>query len=276
MSTCDDMRMALGAHVLGALPAEEAVLLEAHLATCPECRAELAELSGLPALLGRVSEADIEQVTSPPAAVLDRLVTASARRRRLNRVMLGLAASVAAVVIGGTGWMAVRGPQETASTVAAPAQGAEDAAAGADAQGYGQEGQADRRSDDAGEGAADRPMLAQETTPPGRRASPAATSPPAAGTLTAREGEVRATLRLVPGGAGTTVRVTVTGVPGGTSCRLTAIGLDGTASPVGSWTVDGTAASTFTGHTELAGDRIRRFDIRTAAGERLVSVPHRR
>src|SRR5690242_8535108 len=54
-------RTQLGAYALGALEPAEAAEVEAHLTTCAECRAELAELSELKDLLGEV----------PPEAFLD-------------------------------------------------------------------------------------------------------------------------------------------------------------------------------------------------------------
>jgi hypothetical protein len=47
--------IALGAYVLGALDREERGELEAHLETCPTCRAELDRLAPLPGLLSRLS-----------------------------------------------------------------------------------------------------------------------------------------------------------------------------------------------------------------------------
>ena len=40
----EKLRTDLGAYVLGALPADEAAVLEAHLATCAGCRAERDDL----------------------------------------------------------------------------------------------------------------------------------------------------------------------------------------------------------------------------------------
>jgi Putative zinc-finger len=48
------MREHLGVYALGAADAAERALVEAHLASCPECRAELALLEPLPGLLARV------------------------------------------------------------------------------------------------------------------------------------------------------------------------------------------------------------------------------
>ncbi len=132
--TCEEVRISLGAYVLGALDAEETAEVEAHLETCAACRAELAELSGLPPLLARVSAEDIERAAAPPRAVLDGVfgdvlanadananadtaagadaavappVVASARRGRRSRVLLALAASVVVAAVGGTAWVSV-------------------------------------------------------------------------------------------------------------------------------------------------------------------------
>src|SRR5579859_3982318 len=51
---CAEARIALGVYVLGAIDPADRVLVDAHLATCDACQAELAELDGLPALLALV------------------------------------------------------------------------------------------------------------------------------------------------------------------------------------------------------------------------------
>lgn len=50
----NDAHLELGAYVLDALEPAERVAFERHLAGCPQCRAELADWSVLPPLLGRV------------------------------------------------------------------------------------------------------------------------------------------------------------------------------------------------------------------------------
>ncbi|MEV7966553.1 zf-HC2 domain-containing protein [Sphaerisporangium sp. NPDC088356] len=258
MSACEDVRMSLGAYMLGALDADEMVQVEAHLATCPDCRAELDEISGLSALLARVSEEDIEQAASPPHAVLDRLISASARRHRVNRVVFGLAASLVAVVLGGSAWLALGQPRDATTT-----------AAGAPAASSAHGSASQRVEDDSARGelfaASPEPsiMLKDEPSP----------SP-----VSARggNGRIHAELTLTPGDKGTTVEVVLSGVPTGTSCRVTAVGTDGTQSPAGSWTIDAadyrSGPATFTGSTELTIDRIRGFDIRASSGKRLVWV----
>nr|BFE85959.1 hypothetical protein GCM10020093_085600 [Planobispora longispora] len=116
--TCDEARISLGVYVLGALDPEERAPVEAHLEGCADCRAELAELGGVAGFLGRVSEDDIAQAASPPRAVLDRLLNARARRRKLARVMLSLAASAVVIGLGGAYWATTAGIGDDAVTTA--------------------------------------------------------------------------------------------------------------------------------------------------------------
>ncbi|GGK94810.1 hypothetical protein Sme01_57530 [Sphaerisporangium melleum] len=284
MSACADLRMSLGVYALGALDPEEAVLVEAHLATCPECRAEFEEISGLGDLLARVSEEDIEQASRPPQAVLDRLIAASARRRRLHRLMFGLAASVLAVVVGGTAWMVADGRPSGGGDTAVVAVGAPAASRAApEAAARGQqstgEGPAEAKRFGGTQAPVQSPLVAadlQQGTPP-----PAALRSPGPQTrvpLEKRQGPVQARIVMTPGGEGTSIEVSVSGVADGTSCRVIALGLDGTESPVASWTVGGgdknTAEATFAGHTELTIDRIRGFVISDSTGKRLLSIDY--
>ena len=51
MKTCDEIRPQLGAYVLGGLEPEEEREVREHLAHCPDCAREYAELAELPAKL---------------------------------------------------------------------------------------------------------------------------------------------------------------------------------------------------------------------------------
>ncbi|NDU76511.1 anti-sigma factor, partial [Actinomadura sp. DSM 109109] len=82
MTGCTGARTALGSYVLGALDPGERSRLEAHLEGCPACRDELAGMAGLPALLGRVDEAQVEQLAGPPPELLDGLLAKAAERGR--------------------------------------------------------------------------------------------------------------------------------------------------------------------------------------------------
>jgi hypothetical protein len=107
------------AYVLGALTGAERAEYEDHLAGCGRCRDAVAELAGMPGLLGQLSPAeamavDVGSATSPPspvaeddvpppASLMPVLPLPSPRRRWLAPV----AAAAAALLIGGVGGYAL-------------------------------------------------------------------------------------------------------------------------------------------------------------------------
>ena len=114
---CAGVRSQLGVYLTGAIaPADRAVLVR-HLATCEDCRAELAGLASLPALLRRPQ---VQAAAQSPggddpglddtgrggpdqgAALLGRLLRSETRRRR-HRWLLAAAVLLLAAVAG-TGW----------------------------------------------------------------------------------------------------------------------------------------------------------------------------
>ncbi|MFI6457597.1 anti-sigma factor family protein [Streptosporangium amethystogenes] len=272
MMTCDEVRMSLGVYLLGALEPDERVLVEAHLAECAECAAELAELSGVATFLGRVSEDDVAQVASPPTAVLERLLSAKAKRRRTTRLMLGLAASVLVVGLGGgTVWAVIQSPGDVVS-VAGPAP---ESAADLSTQ--------DRRTQE--EYA--EPLSASASAPDAKAAptpEPGADSQlllaPSDLRVTGKDedGTVRAVVTASAGQGATTVKVVLTGVAKGTRCRLDVIGDGGVRETAGNWTVNRAAydeSGAFTGTTTIPPERITSFEISTAGGRVLLTVDAR-
>jgi anti-sigma factor RsiW len=112
MAGCRDIRQALGVYVLGAIDPAERAQVDEHLATCPECREELASLAGLPALLRRVPVVEAERLAAPEqdpelagvpsAELLTSLMARTANVRRIHRWRtLATAAAVAIVALGG-------------------------------------------------------------------------------------------------------------------------------------------------------------------------------
>jgi hypothetical protein len=98
------------AYLLGALSPEDRHAYEEHLAGCSSCRAALAEVAGLPGLLGRLPADAIEAIDPPPADVLPALLAqVRAQRRRTRRRMriavaaLATAAAVVAAALIGPG-----------------------------------------------------------------------------------------------------------------------------------------------------------------------------
>lgn len=108
---CTDARLSLGVYVLGAIDPAERALVDAHLATCRDCRDELAGLAGLPALLARVSPDEIDRISGddtartvtderPPGELIGTVLDLAQARRRRNRWRF-LAAAAAVVAIAG-------------------------------------------------------------------------------------------------------------------------------------------------------------------------------
>ena len=101
--TCAGIQSLLGVYLTGAIAPPDRAAVVRHLAACADCRAELAGLAALPALLRRPSVQAAAQ--APPAdgngeapRRLARLVT---RRRRRRRWLLAAAALVVAVAAAG-------------------------------------------------------------------------------------------------------------------------------------------------------------------------------
>jgi anti-sigma factor RsiW len=103
---CDDVRLDLGCYVLGALDPAERIAVDEHLAHCPDCRTELAELAEMPSLLNRLSEAEAAEglaVEPSPTMLDDLLLRATGERRRTRRRTLLSLAAVALVAVLGAG-----------------------------------------------------------------------------------------------------------------------------------------------------------------------------
>ncbi|HET9080490.1 MAG TPA: zf-HC2 domain-containing protein [Trebonia sp.] len=114
---CPEARISLGVYVLGAIDPAERTLVDTHLATCRECRDELAGLAGLPALLARVSTEEAIALAAadgpspltgawtmpePPRELLATVLDLTAARRRRRRWRdAGLAVAAAAIVAAG-------------------------------------------------------------------------------------------------------------------------------------------------------------------------------
>lgn len=105
------------AYVIGALAPSERLTFAEHLSGCAECSQSVRELAGLPGLLAHVDGTDVEPAVGPPLPTtllpsLVREVRGSQRRRSAL-----VAASMAAVAVGGlTIGLALDG----SSTVSAP------------------------------------------------------------------------------------------------------------------------------------------------------------
>jgi anti-sigma factor RsiW len=77
---CRELRPALGAAALGNADEAERLALLAHLDGCPECRAELRELTSVATALPLADPARVEgALTQPPTTLAQRVVEALGR-----------------------------------------------------------------------------------------------------------------------------------------------------------------------------------------------------
>ncbi|GGP63485.1 anti-sigma factor family protein [Saccharothrix coeruleofusca] len=132
MTTNHDAQL-LGAYVLGVLDEREARAVEEHLATCPRCHDELAELRAMEEALGEVPpEALLDGPPEDGDLLLQRTLRQVRAERggqvRRRRVGVGLAAAAVAAVVLGGGFAVGRGTApdgggQAASTAPAPPAG---------------------------------------------------------------------------------------------------------------------------------------------------------
>ncbi|MBD0691360.1 hypothetical protein BG452_08880 [Streptomyces sp. CBMA123] len=133
----------VGAYVLGVLEPAERAVFERHLADCPQCTEQMAQLGFVEPLLAEYAASataagldPAEPAPTPDGHLLDRLVaevTAGRRRGRIRRLVLALAAT-AMVAAGPAVTAAVLTADTTPAVVAVAAQfSATDPATGAKA-----------------------------------------------------------------------------------------------------------------------------------------------
>lgn len=249
MNDCTDVRTALGSYVLGSLDAGERARVETHLADCPACRDELAGLAGLPAMLGRVDERQLEQIAGPPPELLEGLLARAAERRRgpLGRPGRGggraarwapLAAAACLLLAVGVlfgGFLLPFGPRDAASTPAVPASPSVSAPpSGAPS----------------GEGDVER--IAAENP----------------------ETDVKGYVLLRKKQWGTEVELHLSGVPKGSHCRMLVIARDGRRDALGSWYVPyDEGYGEYRGSTMFPRGQLFSFEIVGLDGKPLLTIP---
>lgn len=234
---CAEARISLGVYVLGALEPGERAVVDAHLMTCDRCRAELADLENLPALLASVSMDDavafgdgMRQELAIPRAEADErpasgtaisrpadLTAARLRRKSRRAAWLSAAAAILLAALGGTE-LGVHEGRANAGPYAGPALGPWQSAQGANPAG------------------------------------------------------MRATVRYRPMGWGTQVAVQVTGIPLHTPCAIEAFERNGTPATAGSWTTDASEGKIwYTASTAISEDTVSKFVI-TVAGYPAIAI----
>ncbi|WP_329519265.1 anti-sigma factor family protein [Spirillospora sp. NBC_01491] len=245
MTDCAEARTSLGVYVLGAIDPAERSRLEAHLETCPVCRDELAGLAGLPALLGRVDEAQLTQVAGPEPELLEGLLAraaagrrpAPARWLRVARPWWPLVAVACLLLVvggllGGLVTAKAQGhraaPPSPASAVPAPGGSASGVRAG--------------RTE----------RLAAEDAKTG----------------------VRGYVLLHERQWGTSLQLFLAGAKKGSHCRWSVIARDGRREPLGSWYVPyGKGYGEYPASTMFRRDQLFSFEIVSLDGQPLLTIP---
>jgi putative zinc finger protein len=224
----------LAAHALGLLEGREAEAVQAHIATCPQCRREWADLRRTSDLLdGIPPEMFLEGPPHPDAdPVLQRAlwrVRGEARQQRgRRRVVLGVAAAVTAVALAGgaavVGRLTAPEPAVTAAPTAAPTPG--------------------------------------PTAPaPGTR------------TIEGSDGGVRLAVDLTPARGWVRVAARVTGLPPGERCELVVVAKDGSEEVAGSWlTGADPAGAALSGSAVIAAEDVAGVVVRNEAGREFVTA----
>lgn len=262
MNECADVRTALGVYVVGAIDPAERGRVDAHLEGCPACRDELAGLAGLPALLGRVEEAQLEQVTGPGRAAapdpefLDGLLARAAERRTgwlgpLGRRAGGrggvtrwtpLAAAACLLLVAGVLFGGFVLPSGDGSRTASP-PGASPPAASASPE----------------------PEPEPTVTPAGRGERITAVNP---------DNKIKGVVFLQRKEWGTQVELYLSGVPKGEHCRMMVIARDGRRDAIGSWSVPyDTGYGDYHGSTMFPRGQLYSFEIVGLDGKPLLTIP---
>jgi hypothetical protein len=225
---CAQARISLGVYVLGALQPADRAEVDAHLAGCMGCRAELADLEGLPAVLASLSEEAVAALTDEwphePTAPLgpndstaapasaDHLADRSSAwaRRKAYRTTLLSVAAVAVIGLGTVGAVeaGIHVGQGGAGPYAGPALGPWQSARGSNAA------------------------------------------------------DMHAIVSYRPMGWGTQVAVRVTGIPLHTMCAIEAYERNGTTTVGGSWITDSNEGKVwYTASAAITMETVTKFVI---------------
>ncbi|MFG2886315.1 anti-sigma factor family protein [Streptomyces sp. NPDC048297] len=240
MTTQQHRNELLGAYVLGVLGDEEARQVEEHLASCQECRTEVAEMRLLEEALGEVPpEAFLDGPPDDADLLLQRTLrqarserTASQRRRSFT---IGMAAAASAAVVFLGGYL-VSGTGSSGATAQRP--------------------------------------------PVTTTAGPTTVTPPAGVKVASGVDPVtqaRMVVKVTPAAGWVRLNAAVSGVPAGQRCRLVVVSKDGSRSVAGSWIVGkdghgGGKGADLDGSASIAPHDVSSVVVENEAGKKFVSV----
>lgn len=255
---CGGARMSLGVYVLGAIDPAERASVDAHLATCRDCRDELAGLAGLPALLARVDREEAVALAEDDTAQEEAGVPARARAADAGPAASGMPAGTSAAGTSAAGTVSAAADLTAARRRRNWRNAGLSAAAAVilAAAGFG--------------GAR---LAAGQGANPGTSAQGFDYGSPVSGwtTVHGQTAGMYATVTYRGMSWGTQLAVKVVGVPVGTPCQLVVVGPHGSRTVAGAWVTD-TAEGTvyYPGSTGVPARDIHEFQITVAGGPAIV------
>ncbi len=299
-SCSPEQRVALGSYALGALDPGEADRVRTHLMECAACRTEYRELAGVPALLARISEAEMSaEPAEPSAGMLAGLLARAAAREAAG---FGAAQGFSGAPSQGTANVPAQAQGPAPSPAAEPAYSPGHAlghplghAAGHgahDPTGPGQRARGRRR---AAVRQKSRLVANLWSGGPARRLAVSAggavlLTATAAGVYVAAFGSngaaldktVQATnaamgitgsVHYHPTEWGSWVEVTMRNVPPGDDCMLLAVDGKGNRVVASTWWAPSSGVATIPGAVAMQAGDITKFEVVTATGSTLLDVP---
>jgi hypothetical protein len=244
MTTCQES-VQLGAYLLGALDPEERAALEAHIAGCADCRAELIAMAPLPGLLRRTPFEELEE-TAASAQTLTAPHTGNAPASRPAGTGASHLDGISAPIPGQTTGAGHARPRRR-SRVLVPAGLALAGAAAA--------------------------VGVWVSVGGARTASPTPVS--AATTVSAvdQRTHVTASAALTPENWGTQVQLRLANLPEGITCHLVVHARDGRTETAGTWGSGYSSATTVPASTSIGASDIASMTVVDGSGGVLVQLP---
>ncbi|WP_067720719.1 anti-sigma factor family protein [Nocardia yamanashiensis] len=222
----DDYRHLLGAYVLGGITPADRAVVDTHIATCPTCRAELADFAVIPSLLAKTAAPEPDPSPEPDRTAVPQDRIAPHETPALHEALRTVAA--------------VRGAQRRRRRSATAVLAAAALATGI------------------GVGSA----LAPDPVAPG----PAPIAAQRSITLAAPAGTSTGSVDLAPKPWGTELHLTLHDLPTGTRLTAIVIGTDGHTESAATWTTPAQPQIKVTGATSFRPETVQRIEIRSESG----------
>jgi hypothetical protein len=274
-SCTQDLRFAMGSYALGALDPAEADIARLHLVECAACRAEYREMAAVPAVLARITEAEMSAPAAMPTDdMLARLLGEAAIRDPSAFAPSHAAGGAAASRLGFSPVPDETDPTAATLSTQAPRRSRRRAAV-RHSQGFLATlwaGSAFRRVGLAAAGGA---LAAVAVI--GVYAVTSGSHQPSvySNSIEAENPAMKITgsLQYHATEWGSSVQVTMHNVPPGDDCMLLAVDSKGNRVVASTWWAPSSGSATIDGGVAMEADEITKFDVVTATGQTLLELP---